>query len=185
MLMSIIATLMFVGITYAAIISHEITWIIACVLFGIFDFIIIQSEFNKKSKIPWNSLLAIYVCLVLFGITTVLLVINVNDRLHSNPISATIISIEHDDNDDDDSAETCTAYVDYMVDGKVYNAKYESSSLMCKKKIGRKVKIYYRTDNPQKITTTRNIIFITIGVLLSGFSSVVMIKKTFFNPGNN
>lgn len=163
--------------TFAAVATKDIAWIIGCILFAILALLIIIQQFSKSNRMPWAEIIAVYVCTILLIVVGTLLVININDRVHSKSTIATIARIEHNNDADDDDPETCDAYVEYTVRGKSYTSKYETSSMMCNKNIGKRVKIYYRVDNPKKITTTRNLVFLALGSIIAALGSIFSIKK--------
>ena len=179
---------LFAGILFATISTGELTLIITSILFGIFVVLNIFQEVKmhklakgKKLKrdINWGSMIVVYVCVVLFVIVAGLTIVNINNRVHSASTMGVISKIESDNNISEDSQETCTGYVKYKVDGKVYESKYESSSTLCNKKTGTRIKIYYRKDKPEKVTTTKNLVILVLATLFLGFCNFFVIKKAY------
>lgn len=182
----ILLSFAFLAILYVTIVTGELSLIILSVLFGIFVLLnicqkisTIRASKGKKSKrdISWGTIIIVYVCLALFVTVTGLLIININDRIHSVPTTGIVSRIEYDDNASEDSQETCTGYAKYTVNGKEYESKYTSSSMVCNKKIGSKVKIYYRKDKPEKITTNSNLLVLIFATLFVGFCTYLVLKK--------
>ncbi len=171
---------------FAAITTKEIEWILAAIGLLIFEVIFLLQEIQSyklskgkkiKHRINWGNVMMLYVLSIMTLILAGLLVIDIDNRVHSKQINAVVSEIKHNDDADEDSVETCDAYAKYEVNGKKYVSKYETSSTVCKKKVGSKVKIYYRTDNPKKIVTTKHIILVIFGFIFCAFSLVLVIKK--------
>lgn len=168
---------------FAAVAAKEFTLIIATILLAVLTVMmllqIIQDHKKEKGvmlkhRIPWGTIVILYVTGIMFILITATLVINVNNRIHSKSTTATISAIKASSDSDD---EVCSAYVQYRVDGETYSAKYEESTSMCDRKAGEKVKIYYRKDDPTKVTTTRGIISTLLGEVLVTVALVLSIRK--------
>lgn len=179
---------------FAAVTTKEVTWLLAAILLFIFAVLVIlqqiQENRRKKGKtikrfVPWNTILVFYVLGIMCIILTTLLVMDIDNRIHSKSIVATVIDVQHNHDEDEDSAETCNAYAKYVVNHKKYVSKYETSSFACGKKIGDMVKIYYRTDNPEKVTTNKNLFFLLLGTVMVYGCLVLYIRKVRKNKNQN
>lgn len=182
----VLLSIVFAVLVFFAVGTGEFSIILTSILFGIFLVLNILQETKmakldrgKKLKrdINWGAFILVYVALVFFGVMLGLLIGNIYDRANSESTTGIVSRIEHDNTSDD--TETCTGYAKYVVDGKEYESKYTSSSIVCNKKIGSKVKIYYRKDKPEKLTTNSYLFVLIFGTLFTGFFLVLVIIKLY------
>ena len=147
-----------------------------------------QEKGKAPSNVPFIPILVVYVVTAFFAVSLYLLGSNIYDRMNSQKTTSVVSKVDrrietvtHEDEDGyeyETDEEICDVYVRYEVNGKQYNQKYGSSS-DCKHKIGDKIDIYYRKDNPDKIHSDSEL-YLYIGItLFTGFVFAIVTFRAF------
>lgn len=115
--------------------------------------------------------------LILF-IGSIIFVYKVKIKENGVESKAKVISVSQEIKYDEDNKETInyTAYVEYEVDGKRYNGKYNTSNIISK---GSYIKIYYDKDNPGIMVTDTNTISAVIIIVIGGFFIMIGLVNIF------
>ena len=146
-------------------------------------------RYNRDFK---KALAAIFFCIALFGSTVVFFIISQvqYNQLTANmePLEATIVDIDLDIHVRGPNEQEI--YIEYEVDGKVYNRELETDTAISFEagtaahySIGDKIPIFYDPQNPEIIASPRSqrvgmgwLIFALISLALALFCLILVLK---------
>ena len=194
---NIMLTFILLILIFFAVITGDITLIVASIVFGVLVILFILQaikviKLDKGKKVKHNTNYTLYIVLIIVGvfftILLSLLIKNITYRVNGVEATATVYKVdqtidyrtEYDENGNSyqNKEEHCDVYIRYKVQNKEYETKLDFPS--CKYKKEDKIKIYYSKGNPEKVVSSAisNLIILIIGVMFSGAVFLYIIIKS-------